>query len=183
MSNENEEVIDETEEDALDEAPEGEAIDWEARAKKLEEKAIAQRAKTKELRNQLSKLTPKQQEDKAEKGLDRLDRAILRVEKITAPNEIQLVEDIVKETGRSLEQVLESKYFKSELAAMREEQATKDATPSGTKRAGQSTSGEVDYWIAKGELPPPGPLRSKVVQAKRAIAKNTNTFSDTPVVS
>lgn len=184
MNNEEEaqvEAAEETEQETP-EADLSETTDWEAEAKKA--RAIAQRLRTK-----LTKATEKKVEAPAtdtkeakKTGLDRLDRAILRVEKITAEKEIELVESIMKETGKDVEAVLGSKYFQAELKAFREEQATKDATPSGTKRSAQSARDEVDYWIAKGELPKDNPeLARKVVNAKLEKIKSRNQFSDDPI--
>lgn len=117
--------------------------------------------------------------------LDKMDRAILRMEKISSPDEVKLVEDIIKDTGKSLEQVLESKFFQSELKELRENKATEEATPTGSKRSGQSARDTVDYWIAKGELPPwsERELRIKVVNAKIQKQQSKNMFSDNPVIS
>jgi len=160
--------------------------DWKALA--LKNHGIAKRAATKLAKAKDGKpadATPadKKEGDGKADGLDRMDRAILRVEKITAEDEVNLVQSIMKDTGKSLEQVLESKYFQSELKEMRELNATKDATPDGTKRAGQSTRDTVDYWLAKGELPPAEQvdLRRKVVNAKIAKEKSGNQFSSNPL--
>jgi hypothetical protein len=94
--------------------------------------------------------------------------------------ETNLVKDFMQNTGKSLDDVLESKYFQAQLKEVREEKATKDATPSGTKRAGQSASDSVEYWITKGELPPVNQreLRIKVVNARMEKEKNKNMFFD-----
>jgi hypothetical protein len=119
-----------------------------------------------------------------ESGLDRIDRAVLRAEKITAPEELDLVESIMKETGKSLEDVLETKYFQSELKEMRETKASKDAVPSGTRRSSQSARDTVDYWVSKGELPPIDQveLRRKVVNARMQTEKSKSQFTDNPIV-
>ena len=122
-------------------------------------------------------------QEKKAKGLDRIDRAVLTVKGITHDDELALVEQIMNETGKSPEQVVESKYFKAELEEMREARNTKAATPNGSKRSSQATSDSVEYWLKKGELPPNDPaLRAKVVKAKIAKEKNKNTFSDNAIV-
>lgn len=183
MTNDDEAQVDAVEE-VEEETPETDlqdSTDWRA-------EAIKARAQASRLRSKLTKATEKKIEvpakEEPKEVLDRIDRAVLRAEKITAKDEVELVESIMKETGRTVEAVLESKYFKSELAAIREAQATKDATPSGTKRSGQSPRDEVDYWIAKGELPKDNPeLARKVVKAKIASAQSKNQFSDEAVIS
>lgn len=156
------------------------------KAKYLEAQGIAKRLKSKLEKQKLdSKVEKKVEQKLEEKGLDRLDKAILRVEKITAPAEVELVEAMMKESGKDVEGVLASKYFQSELAALREAQATKDATPEGTKRSGQSPRDDVDYWIAKGELPPADQpeLRMKVVARKREVLASKSQFSENAVIS
>lgn len=172
------EITEETDEAGND------TTDWKALA--LKNQGIAKRLKTKIEKAKVEAKVDKKVEAKLEeKGLDRLDKAILRVEKITAPEEIELVEAMMKESGKDVEGVLASKYFQSELAALREAKATKEATPTGTKRSGNSPRDEVDYWLAKGELPPADQpaLRMKVVAKKREVATAKNQFSDTAVVS
>lgn len=183
MDNDQEEVIVEDIVETKDES-ENDTTDWKALA--LKNQGIAKRLQTKiEKAKVEAKVEKKVEKVLTEKGLDRLDKAILRVEKITSPKEIELVEDWMKETGKDIETILESKRFQAELKEMREAQATKEATPEGTKRSGQSQRDEVDYWIAKGELPPADQveLRMKVVAKKREVATSKNQFSDEPVVS
>ncbi len=172
------------------EIKEGEEDKTDYKALAIKNHGIAQRNKTK-----LDKLKAKIAIDaKVEKKvgeitekkpgeLDRLDRAVLRTEKITDPKEIDLVSSIMKETGKDLESVLASRYFQAELKEMRELAATADAQPDKNKRSGTSTRNDVDYWLAKDELPPASEveLRRKVVNAKIAKQKQTNTFSDNPI--
>jgi hypothetical protein len=199
MATENDKQGAETDEDVevpdIDEQKDDEGndtTDWKAEA--LKQSGIAKRLKTREDKrkaDEAKRKTEAKVEKKVEvrvsQELDRIDRAVLRAEKITHPDEIELVESMKKETGKSVEDVLESRYFQSELKAMRDERATKEATPSGTKRPGQKASTDIDYWLAKnaetGELPADPALRTQVVNAKIAGMKaKTATFTDTPVV-
>lgn len=181
-TNEQDEVIEVEDIVETKDDQDNDTTDWKAEA--LKAQGIAKRLKTKADKAKVeSKVEAKVEKKLEERGLDRLDRAVLRVEKITAEDEVGLVQDIMKESGKTLEQVLESKYFQSELKEMRESKATKEATPDGTKRSGQSPRTEVDYWIAKGELPKDNPeLARKVVNAKMEKVKSGHQFSDTPVV-
>lgn len=182
ITNENEEEV------VLEDLPEIEdgeedTTDWKALA--IKNQGIAKRLKTKmEKAKTETKVVeqPKSKDEPKAGELDRIDRAVLRTEKITAPEEIELVQSLMKETGKDLEGVLASRFFQSELKDLREQKSTEDATPSGSKRSGQSTRDSVDYWIAKGELPSDPALRIKVVNAKIAKAKSTNMFSDTPIM-
>ena len=127
---------------------------------------------------------PKQEKSSKEDGLDRIDKAVLRAEKITSSDEIALVEAIKKETGRDVEAILESRYFQSELKALREEKTSQDAMPSKAKRTSQATTNSVDYWLAKGEMPPANEpaLRREYVNAKIEKAKAVSNFSDNPII-
>jgi len=160
--------------------------DWKAIAKKNH--GIAQRFKTKLTKSK--EKTPEGGEGDGGKGgqggentsgLDKLDRAVLRVEKITAPDEIKLVESYMKETGKDIEAVLASRFFQAELKEMRDLANTEDATPSGEKRSGVMTRDTVEYWIAAGKLPEDPVLRQKVVNAKIAQKKNVSQFSSNPL--
>lgn len=156
--------------------------DWKAEA--LKHQGIAKRLKTKvEKLKEAPVVKPEPKAPEKKTGLDRIDQAILRVEKITSPDEIELIQQIMKDTGKDLEAVLGSRFFQAELKEMRDLAASKDATPGNTKRAGQAPKDSVEYWIAKGELPKDNPeLARKVVNAKLHTEKSKNQFSDNAVV-
>lgn len=88
--------------------------------------------------------------------------------------EFDLVKEIMSDTGKSIEDVLESKYFKAELKERRDAVTVREATPT-SKRPSSSPASSVDFWINKGELPPADQiaLRREVVneKIKRANAK------------
>ena len=96
------------------------------------------------------------------------------------------VQGIMKDTGKSLEDVLSSSFVQAELTRISEERATKAAQPpAGEGRQNAPARDTVDYWLAKGELPPTDQpeLRMKVVNAKIARQKSQSSFTDTPVVN
>lgn len=182
--------------DDLPGAPEAgkkDATDWKAVAEKNH--GIATRLKTKLDKQKAAKEAagdPGKKDNggkdpadpSAKKGeLDRMDKAILRMEKITDSKEIELVQSVMKDTGKDLESVLGMKYFQAELKEMRELAKTEEATPQGSKRSGTSTRDTVDYWLAKGDLPPldQPELRRKVVNAKIAKQKAGSQFSANPI--
>lgn len=127
--------------------------------------------------------TVKEPESKKEETLDKMDRYFLRSEKITDADEVDLVQDFMKNTGKSVEAIVDSKAFKAMLKEMRDERNAQDATPSNSKRSMQSSRNSVDYWLAKGEMPPASEpkLRQDFVNAKIQRAKTVNTFSDNPI--
>jgi len=75
--------------------------------------------------------------------------------------------------GKKLDDLTSNKHFQNDLADLREKKSVMDATPPTDKRVGQVAADTVEYWIAKGELPPASnpKLRQDVVKAKYDIAK------------
>ncbi len=173
------EIVEEKDEEGND------TTDWKSLA--LKNQGIAKRLKTKlEKAKDKAKEPPKEIDDKPEpkekQGFDYAEKAFLTANGIKI-DEYPLVEEVMKSTGKSLEEVLEAKYFQAELKEMRELKASKDAIPSGSKRSVTSARDTVDYWISKGELPPldQPELRRKVVQEKTKRAERGNKFTDNPV--
>ena len=162
--------------------------DWKALA--LKQAGMAKRFNTrlKKLADETKKPKPEVKADapvaKKEGILNALDRAVLRVEKITEPEEIELVELRMKETGRDLEALLAASWFKSELQELREKATSFVNMPVGSKRSNQVARDSVEYWIAKGELPPKGQrqLRIDVVNAKMKREQNKSIFAQQDVV-
>ncbi len=155
MSEKNQEDVEETL-DLPEETKEGEedTTDWKAEAKKLQEKAIKQRERTKELKTKLKELTPaeKKIEAKQEEKSNELDFGQLAYLKsmmdIKGSAEISLVKEYIA-NGKSLLDLSDNKFFKNDLAELREAQASKEAIPSGTKRSGSSSKDSVEYWTEK----------------------------------
>lgn len=148
----------------------------------------AKRARLKRQLEQLDKKYPVEEKPEPSKSksndLDYGQKAFLVANGIKGTEEINLVKDIMQNTGKTLDEVLESKYFQSELQELRSEIATKNAIPSSSKRSNQSSDDTVEYWLAKGELPPESEreLRLKVVNARLKKETNTNVFTSNPVV-
>ena len=172
------------------EPADGETIDWEAEAKKFQ--GIATRRGTKLAKLKAAPPVKKPEEQKpapsqdSKKGeLDYGQKAFLIANGFKDAEDHAYVEGIMKQTGSNLETVLGSAFVQAELKRLGEERATKAATPSAKDgRQGSPARDTVEYWLAKGELPPADQreLRQKVVNAKIAKAKNGNVFSATPVV-
>lgn len=163
----------------------GEETHTEKKTESIEAKKARLERQLSQINKKLGNSTEKKAEpvEERKEGLDRIDKAILRAEKITNSDEIQLVQDIMRETGKDIEDVLESRYFKTELKAMREESNAQDALSSNSKRAGNSNRNTVEYWIAKGEMPPANEpkLRRDYVNAKIAKTSARSQFSDNPI--
>lgn len=106
--------------------------------------------------------------------------------KIEHEEDIDFLKDTIKDTGKSQQSILDSKWFASELKERQESRASTDAIPKGQRRSNQVASDSVEYWIKKGELPPDTAenrkLRQDVVNAKMAKAKSTDVFTKNPIV-
>lgn len=144
-------------------------VDWKAKAEELQGRL--KRAETK-----LSK-APKT-EAKAPSTSDGLDygmKALLRAEGIKGEAETKLVQEYMRETGKDIESVLDSKHFKAELSDLRELANSENATIAG-KRSGSTTQDNVDYWIGKPLEEVPREMRTKVVNAQLEREKNKGVF-------
>jgi hypothetical protein len=172
----------------LPETEEGEedTTDWKALA--LKNQGIAKRLKTKldkskeEIRPEVK---PEKEPEKLIKkeGFDYAEKAYLKTSDVLQ-DEFPLVQEIMASTGKTLDEVLESKYFRAEQKELREAKASAEAIPTGTRRSGQSAKNEVEYWLAKGQLPPADQpeLRQKYVNAKLKAETSGNPFTPNPVI-
>lgn len=171
--NKNEEVeVEETLD--LPEVEEGQedTTDWKAEAQKLREKAIAQRERTKMLKQQLAdakKAAESRVDSQPKTGeLDETQMDYLDLKGISEDEDIKVIEAVMKRTGDSLRQVLKDDYVISKLASNKAKREVQDATPSNTKRGG-GQAGTLESAIAKfestGKLPEDYEMATKVVNA------------------
>lgn len=182
--------IDDVKIDLEDEKEEGEEKKVEGDPKqKIEETPEARSARLARMSDQhdkkhgLGKYAEKETPENKTTELGYGEKAFLIANGVKGSEETDLVKNFMKETGKTLEQTLDSSYFQSELREFREAKASGDAIPKGSKRSGNPTSDSVEYWLAKGELPPADQreLRQKVVNAKIAGKTSKNVFTDNPV--
>jgi len=106
-------------------------------------------------------------------------KAFLIANGIKGQEEFSIVQDVLLASGKSLDEVIEMRYVQEELKTLREHKATQEATPKGSgERGGQGARNTVDYWLAKGELPPAEQeeLRRKVVNEKLKRSKQKSKF-------
>jgi hypothetical protein len=165
--------------------------DWKAQAQTAHEALKKAQGIAKRFQTKLSKLSepkaPASEPAKPanqQKGFDYAEKAYLKSSGINA-DEFDFVKEVMDATGKTdIDAILGSKYFQAELKERRDLKATEVATPSGTKRAGNTTRDQVDYWIAKGELPPAdqAELRRAVVNARIKSEKSKTNFTSQAVV-
>ncbi len=171
-----EEEPEETEEETPEPTDDPTAL--KARLQKLEEKAIAQRERTRILRQELakfkktdvpSKAPPKEE---ATGDLDETQLELLELKGISEDEDIDYIQKYMKRNGLTLRQTLRDEIVTEKLAKHKQVREVRQATPSATKRSGQGSFNDVDYWMERnsrtGELPDEFELRAKVVEAKMA---------------
>lgn len=167
-------IVEDAELDTPDNGGEGEGnptVDWEQKARELEGRL--KRAETKLSKNKTS--NPVVNNPSTSNGLDYGMKALLRAEGIKGESETKLVEQFMQETGKTLEQVIDSKFFKAELEEMRELAKTEDANPKG-KRTGTTALDSVEYWLGKPFEEVPKEMRAKVVNAKQKASQGNGVF-------
>lgn len=160
--------------------------DWRAQALANLELAkrnqgIAQRNKTRlqklkeERENAGATPTPKNEQVTPS---DLGEKAYLAVNGIKSADEIAFVQKMKKETGKDVESLLETTYFQTEFRTFKEKKETDNAVPSGNKRSSNSSVDSVEYWLAKGELPPADQvqLRRDVVNARLKKEQTKGVF-------
>ena len=176
MPNENEGIdlqndeVTTTEQNEETQEREENAVDWEAKAKELEGRL--KRAETKLKRSSESKGDSK---PSTSGGLDYGQKAFLHANGIKGAEEIKYVEKELAESGKSLEELLENKYFKSGLEDLREISRSEDASLKG-KRTGTTALDSVEYWMNKPLEEVPKEMRTKVVNAQLAKEKSGGVF-------
>lgn len=166
--------------------------DWKAQALAAQELAlknqgIAQRYKTKlEKAKEKSEANPDKKEAKTD-GIDYAQEAYLLAHGIREADEREMIEDRMKQTGKSLKEVMENKYFQQDLEGLRADKATKLAIPTNTNRSNPSTRDTVDYWKTKIEAGkatlldiPDIKLRRQVVNSRLEKETSGSHFTDNP---
>lgn len=114
--------------------------------------------------------------------LQKFDKLALRTEGITDEDEVELANKLKEETGKDMEDLLNSKYFKSELEALRETKANVAAAAGVKGSAGSSNAKQTpEYWIAKGTPPsredvPDRKTRAAIARAMMADQKDGRKF-------
>lgn len=151
-----------------------------AKAKAIASRYAKQAAR---LEAELGIETPKPKTEEKKSGeLDYGQKAFLISNGIKGEDEIGLVKKIQSTTGKSLEEILDSKYFKSDLKDLRDAREGDDAIPKGTKRSTQSARDSVEYWLNKPHSEVPAELKREVLNRQIQMKKDSGKFSNNPVV-
>lgn len=170
MPNENE-VVEGVDEIIIDDTA-VDTTDYKAEAEEL--RGRLKRAETKLAKKSEPKPETTKEESKTG-GLDYGQKAFLVANGIKGEAETAFVQEVMSETGKTLEQVLDSKYFQAELEDRREIAKTANAIPTG-KRSGNMATDDVAYWMSKPMEDVPQEMRIKVVNAKLKQTENKGVF-------
>lgn len=182
MDNQNDQEVEETLElPEVEENSEADATDWRAEAEKLQQKAIRQREKTKELKAKLAELEtasaskpdPEREKGKDNKNKEKLndfdygEKAFLASYGIKDADERELVKTFMNRTGDDLDTIVSDEIFTAKLDKLREAKAVKDAIPVSSRRSSATdVKTAVDYWLDKPFSDVPKDLRRDVLNKK-----------------
>lgn len=182
MENENEQEVDIDEDFEETAEVDEDTTDWKARALELEQKSIKQRARTKALKDELSKFktapVEKQEQKQTTNEPDYAKLAYLKSEGVTHPEDQKLVQDEANRLKLPLTDILNMGHIKSQLENNKDQREAMAGAPKGNGSRGNQTQNDVDYWLAKGETPDDLELAEKVIDARMNKIKNANKFSD-----
>jgi len=125
--------------------------------------------------------TPKNETKKPKSDdeiLRKFDKLALKSEGVIDQDEVDLADKLKEETGKDMEDLLSSKYFKSELASLREDKANTKATSDVRGGQGPSEAKNTNaYWQAKGV--PPTPEQVPDNKTRRDIVRSMLKSSST----
>lgn len=100
--------------------------------------------------------------------------------KLESDADLAFLKETMADTGKSQEAVLSSKWFAEELKERKLADASQNAVPKGKKISTTTNVNEVDYWLAKGEMPVDTPenreLRAKIVNEEIRREKSKSVF-------
>jgi hypothetical protein len=153
--------------------------------KSSREAAKKAEAKLKELKTTKVEPPAEAEPKKLNNDFDYAQLSYLSVKGYEDDDELAVIKKVMDKTGMELKEAIADEYVKNTIKNIREEKATKEATPSGTRRSQPSGRTTVDYWLAKGQLPPTSEvqLRRDVLNARIEREKQKSKFSDNPVVA
>lgn len=186
-TNDDEAQVDATEEQDeqdLDQDLPEDTTDWKAEAVKARRIASRLRGKVTKLteakKPEPTKEAPSKEDPPKPTELGYAELAYLEAKGISSDEEQSMVQKAMIDSGKSLKDVVASKWFQAELKEARDAKASQEALPPAGKRGTGAAKDSVQYWVTKGELPPNTPenveLRRQVVAAKRGSATSGSKF-------
>jgi len=135
--------------------------EWE----KLQQTQGSLKRQVKELRKQTE---PKSSSQKQGEILSNSDLNYLDLKGVAEPEDVKVIENFMRSTGKTAREAFRDEYVTSKLAANKTAREVQEAMPSGTKRGG-NTGNDLQAAIAKfeatGQLPTDFALKSEVVNA------------------
>lgn len=98
--------------------------------------------------------------------------------------DISYINEVMQTSGLSLVNVLSKSYVQAELKERQANRKSQDAIPSNSRRSASNSRDKVDYWIAKGEMPPADQvqLRREYVNKRAQIESVQQKFSKVSVI-
>ena len=174
---------------------EEDTTDWEAEARKLQQKAIKQREKTKEYKaaikakdEEIASLKPKEKIKEELKISDEPDYArlaFLENKGVVHPDDQKLVQDEANRLKLPLTDILQMAHIKSQLDTNKDQRLAQEGMPKGRGQSGGGkTQQDVEYWRDKKkadgtyETPSDPELAEKVIDARIHKEEQGNKFSD-----
>lgn len=95
--------------------------------------------------------------------------------------------ETAKESGKTIKDLMATKWFQADLAERVEDRTVKKGTPSSSKRSAPDSKDSLGYWVGKynngtpiNEVP--SEFRTKVIDARVAKEKDTAKFTDNSVI-
>lgn len=156
------------------------STDWKAEAQKLQQKAIRQREKTKELKAKIAEAEakPKELPEKGANEPDYARLAFLEQRGLTNADDQKMVQDEATRLKLPLTDVLGMEHIVSKLKTSKDTREAQAGMPKGRGKAGGQSQNDVDYHLAKGTTPDDVELAEKVINARMKKESNSNKFSD-----
>jgi hypothetical protein len=118
---------------------------------------------------------PKKITKKPSDELDYGQKAYLKASGIDN-QDFEFFQQTMQDTGKDLDTLLESKWFKEELKERKDQREVSRATPSPSRLPGESAKSKVEYYLNRGEMPADTPenrkLRQEIVEARYQRARN-----------
>lgn len=123
----------------------------------------------------LKKVVAPKEETPTSKSTGELDDTqldYLDLKGVTEEEDIKVIQSVMQKTGQTVRQALKDEYVIAKLKDLKVSRDVKNATPSATKRSGQQSTDNEDYWFQKyessGELPKgmPAGMAGKLIDRK-----------------